>query len=206
MGGLNIDNRLFRKTVLGALGALILIVGIMAYNASVYGLQINLPSQHIGGFMIEAASIEGSGFILMPWIGDSNDAGGDETHMMIRVQMCELTIKGMKITKVMSGEAIRAAVQAATGGAYDALKIQISSADENALARGSGLVMNTSAMSCDLADFQVLKIISPTNIKANYVVLDNAQIITHFQSAETMTIPFMVLAIEPCSSSDDPCL
>lgn len=197
---------MFWKTGLAGLGTLLILITLIAYNTAVYGLEISLPNQHVGGFLIEAKKIQGSDFFLMPWINDTNSSNGEETHLVVRVTMNNLRIQGLKITKVMHSPAIREAVRVATGGAYDALKIQICSSDENAIVRGDGLVMDASAMTCNLADFDLIQINSPTSIEACVVTITDAQMITHYQSARSMTIPFMNLKVEPCSSSEDPCL
>lgn len=203
MGLLNIDRKLFRTTGLAGLLGLGITIAIMLYTTSAYGitlnlnLPLNLPNMGYGGFVVESDIINGSGCMLYPVIQDANSADkGKESHLMIRITMDDVSIEGMKITKVIPiPEQLLSAVGAS---GFDSYKITISAG--NAPITIKGLTMDNSSMKCNLAELGLFEQNSSGVIKAISMKITDATIIAHHMEAKSITIPFMKMGIELCDS------
>lgn len=204
MGGLYINQKLFRKIGLMGLAAICVTIGIIWGITSTYGisldlgLPLNIPALYDGGFIVESAVVDGYGCMMAPVLQDTNAPGSTSTtkKLMIRNTMDSATIQGMRITKVIM---LPDQIQSVAG--YDAVKL-IMTAGEGAPVTVTGLTMDISGMKCTLANLGLFEQDSNGVMKMLNMKLTDAVLTAHHMEANNITLTDFKLNFELCSSSD----
>ncbi|MGE5422156.1 MAG: hypothetical protein ACM3QW_02740 [Ignavibacteriales bacterium] len=204
MGGLYINQKLFRKIGLMGLMAICVTIGIIWGITSTYGLSLdlglplNIPALYDGGFIVESAVVDGYGCMMAPVMQDNNVPGSTSNtkKLMIRNTMDSATIQGMKITKVIIlPDQIRSSV------GYDAVKL-IMTAGDGAPVTITGLKMDISGMKCTLATLGLFEQDSNGVMKMLNMKLEDAVLTAHHMEAENITLTGFKLSFELCNSSE----
>ena len=190
---LNLNKKRFFTTLGLSVGGLTTVLTAIFATGNAYAA---FPISGVGGFVIAADSINGTGFKQVPTIGQTS---GQAKYPMSLITLDSVTIKGLKLTKDID-------VSSQFGGAIPKVEIQISSAKD---VTGTGVNMNVSGITADEADFGGLDIneeysTDPTKqiqLASTNLNLTNAQMNTHSMHATNMIMPGMSVKILGLNSS-----
>ena len=195
-GGLNISRRRFALAGGAGFSALAVILVTLFLTGTVFAA---FPIAGVGGFVIKAPSISGTAFQLIPAVGDTEKQAA---WPQAQVTMDTVSIVGLDLTKELD-------VSALFPGAVDMVKVVITATGTTT---GSSLVLNTTGITADSANFGTLLIderfaaahpnaITPATgaevgLGSSTIALTNAQLNTHYMTAASMTIPGMSVALD----------
>lgn len=204
MGGLNINRQIFHKTGLIGLVALCVMIGILTYTTTVYGISLDLglpldiPALYDGGYLVEFSHLEGTGCMMLPVLQDVNtgEASSTTKKLMIRNTIDHLILYDLKITKVVR---LPAEIRALMGTSNDSFKFVIT-AGQSSPVDITGLKMDISGMTCTMARLGMFEQDSNGVMKMLNMDLDNAKMTTHYQKMDKITMPGFALNLEFCDS------
>lgn len=156
MGSLNVNRKLFKRSAGMSLIALIALIALLVGTGTIFAAA---PIAGVGGFVIEAGTINGSDFELIPALTSTNTGNGvavsqtsmpneyQKVYPAAQIWLGDVSIDGLNLWKNISLEAIASAF-----GFDDVsyVKVQIGA---NSTVTGSNLTMNATDIEAGLASF-----------------------------------------------------
>jgi hypothetical protein len=190
---LNLNKKRFLTTLGLGFGGLTTMITAIFATGNAYAA---FPITGVGGFVIAADSINGTGFKQAPTVGQTSQ---QQAYPMSLITLDNVTIKGLKLTKDID-------VSSQFGGLISKVQIQITSSQD---VTGTGVNMNVSGITADQANFGGLDIhesysTDPTKqiqLSSTNLSLTNAQMNTHSMGATNMNMPGMSVKILGINSS-----
>ncbi|PZN13406.1 MAG: hypothetical protein DIU69_00555 [Bacillota bacterium] len=149
------------------------------------------PLSGIGGFVVAADRIEGTGFSLTPALDNTSEQG---IWPQGAVQLAEVKIRGLNLSKELSIGTLRAIVEISAEGTVN----------------GTGVTMNISGMKADRAEFSEMKIdenystnvLQKIGLTADSMLLTKPEMNTHMLVTRSITLPNMKLKIKVYNGDD----
>lgn len=143
------------------------------------------PLSGIGGFVVAADRIEGTGFTLSPAIGDTSEK---QFWPQGAVQLDGVKIDGLNLSKELNLGPFRAIVEISATGRVE----------------GRGVSMNISGMQAEKAEFNQMRIdekysqdvFQKIGLSADTMVLTDPEMNTHTLVTNFITLPGMKLKIK----------
>ncbi len=189
MGVLHIDRKRF--LIMGGVGyaALIALLAALLFTGTVFAA---FPLAGIGGFVVAADEIIGSGFKLSPAIGETSEKS---LWPQAGVELDSVTIKGMNLSKELD-------VSGSLGnyGIHKVLVEIIATQD----VQGQGVNMRITGMVADRAEFSSMEVnekysenpLNKLGLTADTMELTNPELNAHALSTQSIAIPGMKLKIK----------
>lgn len=185
---LNVNKK--RLGIIGGIGGtgLLALLLTLFLTGSVFAA---FPIAGVGGFVIEAAKIEGNNFKLYPQLGPTEH---NSTWGNAAIDLGGATIDGLVLSKKID---LRGALDAYGIRDVDVVVTSTSGVSgQNLKLRVTGIdAQNSQFANLNVQEYKTDNPLNVIDLKSNNLVLTNAKLNTHFMSAESIGIPGLKVKI-----------